>query len=364
MEGFYQLSVQALGDDTTAVIFHRTAISVQNMGTLQRSLDAYFQPELMEGDCAYECEAVGRRVPAIKRTLIERLPHTFVIHLKRFEYVYTVGTRVKISERFEFPAKLNMRKYTPEGQAPPVATAATRGAGDAPPESYYAYELKGVVVHAGNAFAGHYYSFVKVRLVLCIYFGVCSARRAGARRRRRLALLRRHDGHTLGPEQHGRRLLRRPLRRRRPGEEQLSVHANLRAPRRVRAGPHLPRAAAAAGGARDVAPYRHERQRRRRRAGGGAGAARGAVRHAAAALRPDHAGALPILPAAPLCWPAAVFTTEGYDHKTPVHTSLVLRLALPPASAQAPLACRTTCGWRRHLTTQGDAHKNTKSHFI
>ena len=166
------------------------------MGTLQRSLDAYFQPELMEGDCAYECEAVGRRVPAIKRTLIERLPHTFVIHLKRFEYVYTVGTRVKISERFEFPAKLNMRKYTPEGQAPPVATAATRGAGDAPPESYYAYELKGVVVHAGNAFAGHYYSFVKVRLVLCIYFGVCSARRAGARRRRRLALLRRHDRHA------------------------------------------------------------------------------------------------------------------------------------------------------------------------
>jgi ubiquitin C-terminal hydrolase len=31
-----------------------------------------------------------------------------------------------------------------------------------PPE-YYQYQLKGVVVHSGTAFAGHYYSYIKAR---------------------------------------------------------------------------------------------------------------------------------------------------------------------------------------------------------
>lgn len=29
--------------------------------------------------------------------------------------------------------------------------------------SQYMYELKGIVVHAGSAFAGHYYSYIKER---------------------------------------------------------------------------------------------------------------------------------------------------------------------------------------------------------
>ena len=148
------------------------------MGTLEHALDAYFQPELMEGDNAYLCEAVDKKVPAIKRTLIEKLPHTLVVHLKRFEFNYVHMTRFKISERFEFPAELDLRRYTPEGAA---ATCGTTAGGDgsadgaaaptagAPaateqlPANHYFYDLKGVVVHTGNAFAGHYYSFAKER---------------------------------------------------------------------------------------------------------------------------------------------------------------------------------------------------------
>jgi Ubiquitin carboxyl-terminal hydrolase len=151
---------------------------MQNMGTLERALDAYFRAELMEDDNAYKCEELGKHVPAIKRTLIERLPHTFVISLKRFEFNFVNMTRYKISERFEFPAKLDMFKYTTHGHAAatrgaaaaagavvpenPTSVAATPTPG-ATPANYYVYELKGVVVHTGNAFAGHYYSFVKER---------------------------------------------------------------------------------------------------------------------------------------------------------------------------------------------------------
>lgn len=31
------------------------------------------------------------------------------------------------------------------------------------PPGHYRYELRGVVVHSGTAFAGHYYSYIKVR---------------------------------------------------------------------------------------------------------------------------------------------------------------------------------------------------------
>ena len=131
---------------------------MQGAGTLDKALDNFFQSELMEGDNAYFCDKVGERVPAIKRTLVERLPHTLLIHLKRFEYNYMTLTRFKISELFEFPWKLDMRKYTPAGAAEDGDSAP---AAEAP--EYYTYDLKGVVVHAGNAFAGHYYSYAKER---------------------------------------------------------------------------------------------------------------------------------------------------------------------------------------------------------
>lgn len=54
------------------------------------------QGELLEGDNAYLCEELGRRVPALKRACIKALPHTLVIHLKRFEFDYHSQTRFKV----------------------------------------------------------------------------------------------------------------------------------------------------------------------------------------------------------------------------------------------------------------------------
>ncbi len=38
------------------------------------------------------------------------------------------------------------------------------------PPAYYQYELKGVVVHSGTAFAGHYYSYIKARTFHVTWF--------------------------------------------------------------------------------------------------------------------------------------------------------------------------------------------------
>lgn len=83
-------------------------------------------------------------------------------------------------ERFEFPSVLDMYPYTAEGlaaqdkaqqeqsadamqsdanaAAPPPASDA-----DSSPPPQHLYELRGVVVHSGSAFVGHYYSFIQER---------------------------------------------------------------------------------------------------------------------------------------------------------------------------------------------------------
>ncbi|KAL3156421.1 hypothetical protein ABBQ38_000732 [Trebouxia sp. C0009 RCD-2024] len=154
--------------------FYQLSLDVRGKQTLEESLDLYVQGELMEGDNQYFCEEAGQKVDAIKRSCIKTLPHTLVIHLKRFEFDYETMTRWKIKDRFEFPQQLNMYKYTVEGlaeaeQTEPLqaATASAAPDTDVKPstlsQGQYEYELKGVVVHSGTAFAGHYYSYIKAR---------------------------------------------------------------------------------------------------------------------------------------------------------------------------------------------------------
>ncbi len=47
----------------------------------------------MEGENAWLCEALGRKVTATKRTCFKQLPQSFIIHLKRFEYDHMANER-------------------------------------------------------------------------------------------------------------------------------------------------------------------------------------------------------------------------------------------------------------------------------
>lgn len=80
------------------------------------------------------------------------MPDNLIFHLKRFEYNLRSQVRSKINDYFAFPKKIDMRPYTVEHLS--------GDADDAPPD---VFELVGVLVHAGNAEAGHYYSYVRER---------------------------------------------------------------------------------------------------------------------------------------------------------------------------------------------------------
>lgn len=168
---------------------------------LQESLDQFVKGELLEGENAYYCETCDEKRNTIKRMCIQSLPQTLVIQLKRFHYDWETNRAVKFDDFFKFPWTLEMGPYTAEGirraeregqrtepdEGGPVDNSNARKKGDINIESNekktprklsfsktflkdhadisHPYELVGIVVHSGQANAGHYYSYIKERRI-------------------------------------------------------------------------------------------------------------------------------------------------------------------------------------------------------
>ncbi|KAK2704726.1 ubiquitin carboxyl-terminal hydrolase 24-like [Artemia franciscana] len=155
-------------------IFLALNVTVKS-STLIESLEQFVKGELLEGDNAYYCEACVQKRSAIKRLCIKTLPSTLVIQLKRFHYDWEAGRSLKFDDYLQFPWTLDMKPYTAEGleeqdQQQEDIDGAEVSTSAANPSSYM-YELVGIVVHSGQANAGHYYSFIKERRSTSPYVG-------------------------------------------------------------------------------------------------------------------------------------------------------------------------------------------------
>lgn len=130
--------------------FSAIQCDIKGKSTLQESLQAYVEGEIMDGENKYKCEICNRHVDAVKRACLKNTPDNLIFHLKRFAYSVRTGMRSKINDRFEFPRHIDMRPYTLEH----LDSTQTSHEADM-------FELVGVLVHAGTAESGHYYSYVK-----------------------------------------------------------------------------------------------------------------------------------------------------------------------------------------------------------
>ena len=163
---------------------------------LQESLDQFVKGELLEGENAYYCEQCDEKRNTIKRMCIKKLPQTLVIQLKRFHYDWETNRAVKFDDYFKFPWTLEMGPYTSEGikrgehevqkikpdEFDPDNDMSKKGGSCEMNEKQtprklsfsktflkehtdlsHPYELVGIVVHSGQANAGHYYSYIKER---------------------------------------------------------------------------------------------------------------------------------------------------------------------------------------------------------
>ncbi|XP_058493383.1 ubiquitin carboxyl-terminal hydrolase 24 isoform X7 [Solea solea] len=140
--------------------------------SLEISLDQFVRGEVLEGSNAYYCERCKEKRTTVKRTCIKSLPSVLCIHLMRFGFDWESGRSIKYDEQIRFPWVLNMEPYTVSGMARQDCSGeggegrADGTSGGSPRKKVTIsenYELVGVVVHSGQAHAGHYYSFIKDR---------------------------------------------------------------------------------------------------------------------------------------------------------------------------------------------------------
>ncbi|KNC47542.1 ubiquitin carboxyl-terminal hydrolase 34 [Thecamonas trahens ATCC 50062] len=137
------------------------SVKVQGKRNLQEGLEFLVQGDMLDGDNKYHCEKCDAKVAANKRCVIQHLPNTLALHLCRFEFSFETFQNVKVNDRFEFPETLNMKPYTREGLA--LAEGLPVNDDEIRPDSYYEYQLAGVIIHSGTANAGHYFSYIRER---------------------------------------------------------------------------------------------------------------------------------------------------------------------------------------------------------
>ncbi|RFN49684.1 hypothetical protein FIE12Z_6036 [Fusarium flagelliforme] len=132
--------------------FSAIQCDIKGKSTLEESLQAYVDGEIMEGDNKYKCSTCDRHVDAVKRACIKDVPENLIFHLKRFDFNLRTLQRSKINDYFSFPSQVDMRPYTIEHLSNPESDSEED-----------IFELVGVLVHSGTAESGHYYSYIRER---------------------------------------------------------------------------------------------------------------------------------------------------------------------------------------------------------
>ena len=135
--------------------FNALQLEVRGKSTLEESLKAYVEGDVMEGENKYKCtQCDGGRYSnyAVKRSCLKEIPDSLILHLKRFDYDLISFSRHKVDDQFEFPDRIDMSPYKLDHIINPQISRE--------PDIF---ELVGILVHDGTAEAGHYYSFIRER---------------------------------------------------------------------------------------------------------------------------------------------------------------------------------------------------------
>jgi ubiquitin C-terminal hydrolase len=85
---------------------------VKNKKSIIEGMNTFISGDMLEGENSYFCEKCDKKVDALKRTCIKRLPRYLTIALKRFEFDFDKMARAKVNDYCEFPMELNMSEFT------------------------------------------------------------------------------------------------------------------------------------------------------------------------------------------------------------------------------------------------------------
>lgn len=135
--------------------FYDISVDVKNCPTLFDSFKKYEERDKLVGDNKYETEKYGLQDAEMGLEFIS-FPPILHIHLRRFEYSPTSGNLVKINSKLVFPLVFNVDQYIAKNN-----DKTSNQNEKTNHEGSTKYELFGVLVHAGDASFGHYYTYLR-----------------------------------------------------------------------------------------------------------------------------------------------------------------------------------------------------------
>ncbi|XP_047662512.1 ubiquitin carboxyl-terminal hydrolase 47 isoform X1 [Tachysurus fulvidraco] len=169
----------------------------QAFGSVEEALQAFIQPETLDGPNQYFCERCKKKCDARKGLRFLHFPYLLTLQLKRFDFDYTTMHRIKLNDRMTFPEELDMSPFIDleDEKSPQTESCTDSGAENEgschsdqmsndfstddgvdegicldststteralKPKSSLTYELFSVMVHSGSAAGGHYYACIK-----------------------------------------------------------------------------------------------------------------------------------------------------------------------------------------------------------
>ncbi|RXN00992.1 Ubiquitin carboxyl-terminal hydrolase 47 [Acipenser ruthenus] len=85
--------------------------SSQAFGSVEEALQAFIQPETLDGPNQYFCERCKKKCDARKGLRFLHVPYLLTLQLKRFDFDYTTMHRIKLNDRMTFPEELDMSPF-------------------------------------------------------------------------------------------------------------------------------------------------------------------------------------------------------------------------------------------------------------
>uniref|UniRef100_A0A8C5HBE9 Ubiquitin carboxyl-terminal hydrolase 47 n=1 Tax=Gouania willdenowi TaxID=441366 RepID=A0A8C5HBE9_GOUWI len=169
----------------------------QAYGSVEEALQAFVQPETLDGPNQYFCERCKKKCDARKGLRFLHFPYLLTLQLKRFDFDYTTMHRIKLNDRMTFPEELDMSPFidVEDEKSPQTESCTDSGAENEgschsdqmsndfstddcvdegicldstsstervlKPKNLLTFELFSVMVHSGSAAGGHYYACIK-----------------------------------------------------------------------------------------------------------------------------------------------------------------------------------------------------------
>lgn len=121
-------------------------MSVSEADDLESALAELTAPKTFAGDMALMNEELGRKTDSTKRAQFRALPPVLCFTLMRYEFDMETLQRYKVEKGFRFGQHLDVGPFLAPGADPPPASA---------------YVLEGIVMHAGGAASGHYFTYFR-----------------------------------------------------------------------------------------------------------------------------------------------------------------------------------------------------------